>query len=69
MSVKANYQPALPKIEPFLCSVGRRKFLDHLHQIHRNARGSRQGCSTIYTTKARPAYHPIAQATIDTIVV
>jgi aminopeptidase N len=67
MAVKANYQPALPKIEPFLCSVGRRKFLKPIYTELMKTPEGRARARAIYA-RARPTYHPIAQATIDGIV-
>ena len=67
MAVKANYQPALPKIEPFLCSVGRRKFLKPIYTELMKTPEGRARARAIYA-KARPTYHPIAQGTIDGIV-
>ena len=67
MSVKANYQPAFGKLEQFLCSVGRRKFLKPLYgELIKTPEGQKRA-RHIYG-QARSGYHPIAQATIDGIV-
>jgi aminopeptidase N len=67
MAVKAGYQPAYPKVGPFLKSVGRRKFLKPLYtELMKTPRGQTRA-RAIYA-EARPGYHPIAQATIDGIV-
>jgi aminopeptidase N len=67
MSVRANYEPALRRIEPFLCSVGRRKFLKPIYtELMKTPEGQKRA-RQIYA-KARPGYHPIAQTTIDGIV-
>ena len=67
MSVRANYQPAFPRMEQFLCSVGRRKFLKPLYAELMKTPEGQERARRIYE-KARPGYHPIAQATIDRIV-
>jgi aminopeptidase N len=67
MSVRHGYAPGIAKIEPFLCSVGRRKFLKPLYSELMKSEQGRQLARDIYL-KTRPGYHPIAQATIDTIV-
>jgi leukotriene-A4 hydrolase len=67
MAVKANYAPAWPAVERFLCSVGRRKFLKPMyHELMKTPEGADRA-RRIYA-KARPGYHPIAQSTIDGIV-
>jgi aminopeptidase N len=67
MSVKANYRPAYNKLEQFLCSVGRRKFLKPLYgELMKTPEG--QELSRRIYSKARSSYHPIAQTTIDGIV-
>jgi aminopeptidase N len=67
MAVKAGYEPALPKIEPFLCSVGRRKFLRPIYTELMKTPEGRARARAIYA-KARLTYHPIAQDAIDAIV-
>jgi aminopeptidase N len=67
MAVRANYEPALSRIGPFLCSVGRRKFLKPIYAELMKTPEGQARARGIYA-KARPGYHPIAQATIDGIV-
>ncbi len=67
MAVRADYEPAYPKVEEFLCSVGRRKFLKPLYiELMKTPEGQKRA-RQIYR-RARAGYHPIAQATIDGIV-
>jgi leukotriene-A4 hydrolase len=67
MAVQRNYRPAMSKVEQFLLSVGRRKFLKPLYaELLRTSEG-RQRAFEIYQ-KARPGYHPIAQVTIDAML-
>lgn len=67
MAVKNGYQPAYAKLEEFLCSVGRRKFLKPLYSELMKTAGGREQALGIYA-RARPGYHPIAQMTIDALV-
>lgn len=67
MAVQRDYQPAMPKVGQFLCSVGRRKFLKPLYaELMKTPEGQKRA-REIYA-KARPGYHPIAQGTIDGMV-
>jgi aminopeptidase N len=62
MSVKNHYAAAGPRLEQFLTTVGRRKYVKPLY----DAMDARQAMA-IYE-KARPMYHPITQATIDALL-
>ena len=67
MAVERGYRPAMPKVEQFLCSVGRRKFLKPIYsELMKTAEG-RERARAIYA-KARAGYHPIAQATLDALM-
>ncbi len=67
MAIQEQYRPAFPKLEQFLVSVGRRKFLKPLYaELMKTPEGFALA-RTIYA-KARAGYHPIAQATVDSIV-
>jgi leukotriene-A4 hydrolase len=67
MAVKAGYQPAYPKVGPFLKSVGRRKFLKPIYSALMKTPEGQARARAIYA-EARPGYHPIAQTSIDGIV-
>src|SRR5579871_2917869 len=67
MAVRAEYRPALPRLEQFLASVGRRKFLKPLYTELMKTPEGRERARRIYAA-ARSGYHPIAQATLDAIV-
>ena len=67
MSIRANYQPAFERLEEFLCSVGRRKFLKPLYAELMKTPAGQERARRIYRS-ARAGYHPIAQGTIDGIV-
>ena len=64
MSIRNQYQPASARLEEFLLSVGRRKFIRPLYQeLAKTPEGKQRACE-IYR-RARPTYHPIAVASID----
>ncbi len=67
MAIRSNYEPAYPRVEEFLSSVGRRKFLKPLYSELVKTPEGRQRALAIYQ-RARPLYHPIAASTIDEIV-
>ncbi len=67
MAVAGSYEPAYARLEEFLCSVGRRKFLKPLYTELLKTPEGRERAKRIYT-KARPGYHPIAQASLDGLI-
>lgn len=67
MSVRNNYQPALPRVERFLVEVGRRKFLKPLYEELVKTPEGLARAQAIYR-QARPGYHPISAATVDGIL-
>jgi len=62
MAIRNRYEPAYPRLEEFLLTVGRRKYIKPLY----DALDSKRALA-IYE-KARPLYHPITQATIDALI-
>ncbi len=66
-STNRQYTPAEPRVEEFLTEVGRRKFLKPLYEALAQTPEGKQRALSIYE-KARPGYHPIAQATVDQIL-
>jgi hypothetical protein len=64
MSIRNGYEPAYPRLEEFLLSVGRRKFIRPLYQELAKTPEGKQRALAIYR-RARPTYHPIAVASID----
>ncbi len=67
MSIKNNYTPANARLEEFLTTIGRRKFVKPLYdELVKTPEGKRRA-GEIYA-KARPGYHPITVATIDTVL-
>jgi len=67
MAIQNDYAPAYPKLEAFLLSVGRRKFLRPLYTELAKTDAGRRQAFAIYA-RARHGYHPIAVATIDEIL-
>jgi leukotriene-A4 hydrolase len=62
MAIRNRYAPASSRLEEFLTTVGRRKYVKPLY----DAMDLKQA-GAIYE-KARPLYHPITQATIDALI-
>ncbi|HEX2835210.1 MAG TPA: M1 family metallopeptidase [Thermoanaerobaculia bacterium] len=66
-SIDAKYKGAYPAIERFLTTQGRRKFLRPLYEKLAKTPDDLAFAKSIYA-KARPTYHPVSQATIDTVL-
>ena len=62
MAVRNHYEPAYPRLEEFLQTVGRRKYVKPLYEALDAKRAL-----AIYD-KARPMYHPITQMTVDALI-
>ncbi len=67
MAVRNGYQEADARLEEFLTTVGRRKYLRPLYEELMKTPGGQRRARAIYA-KARPGYHPIAASTLDAIV-
>lgn len=66
MAIASDYKAAYPAMEKFLSQVGRRKFLEPLYEEMMNT-GKQEMAKTIYE-KYRMNYHPLAQGTLDKLV-
>jgi hypothetical protein len=66
MAIAANYKAAYTTMETFLSRVGRRKFLEPLYEEMMNT-NKQDMAKTIYQ-KYRMNYHPLAQTTLDKLV-
>lgn len=64
MSIQNGYEQAYPRLEDFLLSVGRRKYIRPLYQELVKTPEGRKRALEIYR-RARPTYHPIAVTSID----
>ena len=67
MAVRANYQPAYPAMNEFLSSVGRRKFLEPVYTEMMKTPGGAEYAKVTYA-KYKMNYHPLAQESLDKIV-
>ncbi|MDQ5872197.1 MAG: M1 family metallopeptidase, partial [Acidobacteriota bacterium] len=67
LAITSGYEPAYPRLERFLTSMGRRKFLKPLYEELVKTPEGKARALAIYR-KARPTYHPIAVTTVDKIV-
>lgn len=67
MSIQNRYETAYPRLEEFLTTIGRRKFIKPLYEELVKTPEGRERAAAIYR-RARPTYHPIAVTTIDAIV-
>ena len=66
MAIKNNYSAADARLEEFLTTIGRRKFVKPLFEELIKTPEGKKRAAEIYA-KARPGYHPITQASIDQI--
>ena len=67
IAIRLRYQPAMPALERFLTSQGRRKFLKPLYEDLMASDWGRSEAKRIYTV-ARPTYHAVSTTTLDAIV-
>jgi hypothetical protein len=67
LAVKHNYEPAYPRLEEFLTTQGRRKFLKPLYEELTKTPAGLERAKQIFA-KARPTYHPISAATVEGIL-
>ncbi len=67
IAIRHRYQPAMPALERFLTSQGRRKFLRPLYEDLMATDWGRAQARRVYAT-ARPLYHAVSAGTIDAIV-
>ncbi len=65
-SLKTNYQTAYPKMDVFLSAVGRRKFLEPIYETMIKT-GKKEMATATYN-KYKQNYHPLAQMTLDKLV-
>ncbi len=67
IAIRAHYTPAMPALENFLTSQGRRKFLAPLYTDLAATTWGKAMANDIYR-RARPTYHSVAVNTIDDIL-
>jgi hypothetical protein len=66
-ALRSGYSPTEQRLEEFLVSIGRRKFIKPLYEELVKSESGRKRALAIYR-RARPGYHPIAVDTVDRIV-
>ncbi len=67
MSIRNRYAAANPRLEEFLLTIGRRKFIKPLYEELAKTPEGRERAIAIYR-RARPSYHPIAVTSIDEVL-
>ncbi|HEX8452711.1 MAG TPA: M1 family metallopeptidase [Longimicrobium sp.] len=68
LAVRNRYQPAVPALEQFLTSQGRRKFVRPLYaELMAQGDWGQSLARSIYA-RARPGYHPVTTGSVDAIV-
>ena len=67
MAVRNHYEPAYPRLEEFLASVGRRKYVKPLYEELMKSPEGKARAEKIYR-RARSGYHPITAGTVDGIL-
>ena len=67
IAIRNRYEPAMPALEEFLTTQGRRKFLRPLYEDLMKADWGKAEARRIYA-RARPLYHAVATGTLDPIV-
>lgn len=67
MAAQNEYHPADARIESFLSTVGRRKFIIPIYRALIATPAGRDRARAIYA-KARPFYHPIAAESVDKLL-
>lgn len=67
VAIRNGYEPAWPRLERYLTTIGRRKLIRPLYEDLMKSEAGAERARRIYA-EARPGYHPIAVATLDPIV-
>jgi aminopeptidase N len=67
IAIRHRYEPAMPALEHFLTSQGRRKYIRPLYDDLMKTSWGPPVARRIYE-RARPTYHAVSVATLDTIV-
>ncbi len=67
MAIRNNYEPAYQRLEEFLTTQGRRKFVKPLFEALIKTEEGKARARAIYA-KARPGYHSITSSTIDELL-
>ena len=68
IAVRHRYEPAMPALERFLTSMGRRKFVRPLFASLMEQGEWGQALARRIYQRARPGYHPVTSGSVDEIV-
>jgi leukotriene-A4 hydrolase len=67
IAIRANYEPAYPRVESFLTTIGRRIYVKPLYEALLKTPAGTERAKAIYA-KARPGYHSITTGTLDELM-
>jgi hypothetical protein len=67
MAIRNRYTRAYPRLEAFLATVGRRIYIKPLFEELVKTEDGKRFAQALYS-RVRGAYHPLSQATVDSIV-
>lgn len=67
VAIRNDYQPAFERLEDYLIGIGRRKLIVPLYSDLMKTPKHAEFAKRVYE-KARPGYHPLAQGTLDAMV-
>ncbi len=67
IAIRAGYQPAFPRLEEYLTSIGRRKLVKPLYEALMKTAAGGEFAARVYEI-ARPGYFSVLQSTLDPIV-
>jgi aminopeptidase N len=67
IAIRNEYAPAYAQLESYLTTIGRRRLIKPLYEDLMKTPAGAERARAIYA-RARPNYHPIATASLDTIV-
>ena len=67
IAIRNQYTAAFMRLEHYLISIGRRKLITPLYKALMETEKGAEIAKRIYL-EARPGYHPLAQSTMDAIV-
>lgn len=67
IAIRAGYQPAYPRLEEYLTTIGRRKLVKPLYEALMKTDAGSEFAARVYEI-ARPGYFSVLQSTLDPIV-
>ncbi|WP_440874087.1 M1 family metallopeptidase [Thalassotalea sp. PLHSN55] len=67
LSLRAGYDHVLPVMKEYLIDIGRRKLIVPLYKKLAESESGKAWATKVYQ-QARPGYHPLAQGTVDAIL-